>query len=142
MSGILFGGTPGRILSAWRDGRVRLVVSPDIVDETSRQGQPRICTCYARREGKDVRVAERLTDRYPGVDVQPILALIIQNTDVFPSSPLPEVICDDPDDDKFLACALAAGVGLVVSGDRKLRAASGYEGIQVVTLRQFVDRWL
>ena len=123
MSGILFGGTPGRILSAWRDGRVRVVMSPDIVDEY-------------------VRVAERLTDRYSGVDVQPILALIVQNTEVVPSSPLPDAICDDPDDDKFLACALAAGVELVVSSDKKLRAASGYEGIKVVTPRQFVDRWL
>jgi len=33
LSAILFGGTPGRILDAWRTGQVELVMSPDIVEE-------------------------------------------------------------------------------------------------------------
>ncbi|MBI2403438.1 MAG: PIN domain-containing protein [Gemmatimonadetes bacterium] len=28
MSGVFFGGVPGRILEAWRDGKLTLVVSP------------------------------------------------------------------------------------------------------------------
>lgn len=30
VSGVFFGGPPGRILEAWRDGRVQLVVSAEI----------------------------------------------------------------------------------------------------------------
>jgi len=55
---------------------------------------------------------------------------------------LPEQVCSDPDDDKFLACAVAAGMTIIVSGDRKLRAVSGWNGIDVLTPRQFVERYL
>jgi putative PIN family toxin of toxin-antitoxin system len=120
MSAILFGGTPARILQAWREATVGLVMSPEIIDEY-------------------VRVAERLSARYPGVDVQRILALIVQNGEVVQDSLLPVPVCEDPDDDKFLACAVAANVEVIVSGDKKLRAVSGYAGIRVVTPRQFVD---
>ena len=36
MSGIFFGGMPGRILGAWRLGQVTLVVSPAILEEYRR----------------------------------------------------------------------------------------------------------
>ena len=120
MSAILFGGTPARILQAWREARVVLVMSPEIIDEY-------------------VRVGERLSARYPGVDVQRALALIVQNAEVVRSSPLPMAVCEDPDDDKFLACAVASSVEVIVSGDKKLRAVTGYSEIRVVTPRQFVD---
>ena len=123
MSGIFFGGVPGRILAAWREGRFELAVSPDIADE------------YAR-------VGERLAQRFAGVDVQVILDLIVRNAEVVPSTALPEPVCDDPDDDKFLACALAARADLIVSGDKKLLAVSGYEAVAVTTPREFSDRWL
>ena len=123
MSGIFFGGVPGRILAAWREGRFELVVSPDIADEY-------------------VQVGGRLAQRFAGIDVQGILDLIVRNAEIVPSTALPEPVCDDPDDDKFLACALAARVDLIVSGDKKLLAVSGYEDVAVVTPREFSDQWL
>jgi predicted nucleic acid-binding protein len=56
--------------------------------------------------------------------------------------PVPVSACDDPDDLKFLACALAGGAALVVTGDRALLGASGFRGLQVVTPREFVRRHL
>lgn len=123
LSAILFGGTPGRILAAWRAGQLELVISPDIVEEY-------------------FEIGERLSKRYSDVDVQPILALIVQNAIIVPSNPLLEDVCDDPDDDKFLACALTASTEIVVSGDKHLRAVSGHEGISVLTPRQFADQFL
>ena len=84
MSAIFFGGTPGRILKVWRAGQIDVVMSPEIVDEY-------------------VRVGERLRQRYPSADIQPLIELIIQNAELVPSSPLPESVCEDPEDDKFLA---------------------------------------
>jgi hypothetical protein len=52
---------------------------------------------------------------------------------------LTEPVCDDPDDDKFLACAVTAHAEIIVSGDRVLLEASGYEGIQVMTTKDFVS---
>jgi predicted nucleic acid-binding protein len=53
--------------------------------------------------------------------------------------PLPEPVCSDPDDDKFLACAVAAGAAYVVSGDRGLQAASPYGKVTVIRPRALVD---
>ena len=38
VSGIFFGGVPGRVLAAWSVGAVDLVLSPDILEEYRRVG--------------------------------------------------------------------------------------------------------
>lgn len=58
------------------------------------------------------------------------------------SMPYYEAVCDDPDDDKFFACAIAGGADLIISGDKHLLKMSGYQGIKVVRPRQFVDEIL
>jgi len=55
---------------------------------------------------------------------------------------LPEQVCGDPDDDKFIACALAGGSGYIVSGDRALLAVKGHEGSHVIRPRPFCDTFL
>ena len=123
VSGVFFGGPPHAVLSAWRDGRVRLVLSPEILDEYQRVG------------------AELARD-YPGVELEPFLQLLAAEAEICAASPLQTPVCDDPDDDKFLACAVAAGATCIVSGDKHLRRVSGYQGIQVLTPRAFVDKHL
>jgi predicted nucleic acid-binding protein len=54
----------------------------------------------------------------------------------------PGFVCSDPDDDKFLACAMAGGVGVIVSGDKDLLEQSGWSGIRVLRPRQFTDEFL
>jgi predicted nucleic acid-binding protein len=44
VSGIFFGGPPYRILKAWRDGELRLVVSQEILNEHQRVGED-VYTC-------------------------------------------------------------------------------------------------
>ena len=62
------------------------------------------------------------------------------------SGPLPVKLaddaCEDRDDVKFLACALGAQAKYVITGDRALLRASGYQGIEVVTPRRFVAQHL
>ncbi len=55
---------------------------------------------------------------------------------------LEESVCEDPDDDKFFACTLASGSRVIISGDKHLLRVSGYEGIEVLKPREFVDRFL
>ena len=85
ISGIYFGGIPGKILEAWGARRFQLLVSTEILQEY-------------------LNVAERLADRYAGVEYESILGLIIQNAELVQPSDLPESVSRDPDDDKFLAC--------------------------------------
>jgi predicted nucleic acid-binding protein len=51
-------------------------------------------------------------------------------------------VSGDAADDKFLACALAAGVPIIVSGDKHLLAMAGWGGINVLKPRQFVEQHL
>lgn len=122
MSAIFFGGTPGRILELWREGKLKLAVSPDVVNEYE-------------------QVARRLAVRYPGVDPTVLLGLIVRNTEVVTDVPLPDQVCDDRADDKFLACATTSGADVIVTGDKQLLTVSGYEGVKVLTPREFVDKY-
>lgn len=80
-----------------------------------------------------------LSDRHEGADIESLLTLLAIHSELVDAPDLPEPVCEDPDDDKFLACALAAGVQVVVSGDRHLLRVSGWSGIEVLTPRQFVE---
>ncbi len=120
MSGVFFAGPPAQILEAWSEGKVQLVLSVEILQEYDRVGR-------------------ELTRKYPGVDPRTIIEIIATQALLYDVPPMPEQVCDDPDDDKFLACALASRCKLIVSGDRALLRATGYRGIQVVRPRKFVD---
>jgi predicted nucleic acid-binding protein len=62
-------------------------------------------------------VREILALDHPGVDLSPILDFVAQNTEAVSAPPLAKQVCEDPDNDKFLACALASGSKIVASGD-------------------------
>ncbi|HLA08203.1 MAG TPA: PIN domain-containing protein, partial [Anaerolineales bacterium] len=78
----------------------------------------------------------------PAIDLNPILNFVIEHAKVYKPAKLKEPVCEDPDDDKFLACVLASGSRVIISGDRHLLKVSGYEGIEVLKPRNFVDRYL
>jgi putative PIN family toxin of toxin-antitoxin system len=123
ISGVFFAGLPGRIVKAWRDGRFALVLSEEIIEEYQ-------------------RVGEALAGRQPSLSLAPILELIVARSRICIAPRLPEAVCDDPADDKFLACALAGGARVVVSGDKALLRTTGYGGVRVVTPRGFVTHYL
>ena len=123
VSGVFFRGPPNQIITAWRDGRIRLLISEEIFEEYR-------------------RVGEILSNGYPDVDLGPFLELLLSNAEFVIPEKLPSPVCEDPDDDKFFACALAAKSRMIVSGDKHLLRASGYEGIKVLRPRKFVDDYL
>ena len=125
MSGIFFGGVPGRVIDAWAQGLVELVLSPEILDEY-------------RRVGSD------LAGRYPerATALSPVLTLIAVNASIVNAGSLAEPVSADPADDMFLAAAVAANVNTLVSGDQHLLDVTDWRGIVVVTPRQFVDQYL
>ncbi len=57
----------------------------------------------------------------------------------FVTDPPPVSVCRDPDDDKFIACALAARAEFLVTEDQDLLALDGYEGLRIVTPAQFLE---
>lgn len=123
ISGIFFSGPPHRILQDWRNGRVQLVLTPEIFEEYR-------------------RVAEVLHEKFPAVDLTRLLELLLIQAEVCQAEPLEEPVSADPDDDKFIACALASGSKLIVSGDKHLLDVDGYRGVEILKPRLFVDRYL
>jgi len=96
VSGVFFSGPPYRILEAWRGGKLQLVASQEILEEYQ-------------------RVGETLAEQFAGVNLQPIIDLVTTNAEIFPNQVLPESLCEDPDDDKFIACALAGRCRVIIS---------------------------
>jgi putative PIN family toxin of toxin-antitoxin system len=49
------------------------------------------------------------------------------------------VIADDPDDNKIIECAVAAGADVIVSGDKHLLRLGQYRGIRIMKVRQLLE---
>ncbi|MEO6445315.1 MAG: putative toxin-antitoxin system toxin component, PIN family [Gemmatimonadaceae bacterium] len=125
VSGLIFGGTPARILSAWSKSAFTLILSPTILDEYRRVG-------WELAKGREPLM--RALDA--------LLATLAVNATLVNAPPLSPSVCEDPDDDKFLAAALAGAAARIVSGDKHLLRLSGWRGIEILTPRQFADRHL
>lgn len=123
MPGVFFSGPPYQILEAWRDGEITIVTSSEILEEYRRAG-------------------EHLSKSHPGINIESILALLTVQAEIVSAPNLREQVCENIDDDKFLACALAAKCEIIVSGDKLLRKVSGYRGIRVLAPRQFLEEIL
>ncbi|MBN1997896.1 putative toxin-antitoxin system toxin component, PIN family [candidate division KSB1 bacterium] len=123
MSGIFFSGIPNTILKAWKEKRIQFVISAEILDEY-------------------IRVAEILSIKYEGIDISEVLNLIAMYSEIIQPAALPNQICEDKDDDKFLACAISGQVDIIVSGDKHLLDVSGFKGIRIMKPRAFYTEFL
>ena len=124
ISAVFFGGIPGRILAAWSERRIQRVLSASVLAEY-------------REVGAEIEA------RYGGQDFEAFVTLLAVNSELIDAPEhLEPQVCSDPDDDKFLACAIAGAAQVIISGDAALRATSGWRGIEVLTPRHFVDRHL
>ena len=70
-------------------------------------------------------------------EIQDFLNSLYTVAGVVENPPSLRVIKDDPDDDAILACAVAAQVDYLVSGDVHLKRLKGYKGIRIVSPSDF-----
>lgn len=125
LSGLLWGGTPGRLIDAAEAGHVGLAASAALLAEL--QG-------VLSRE----KFARQLAKRGLSVgDIFDGYASLI--TLVEPATIAPTVL-RDPADDQVLAAALAARADLIVSGDMHLLTLRSFQGIEIVTASAAIER--
>ncbi|MDD5306873.1 MAG: putative toxin-antitoxin system toxin component, PIN family [Deltaproteobacteria bacterium] len=120
ISGIL-GGSVAAVIDGWKEGRFEVVVNDEIVREYAVVlGRPRF--------GLTADIVET------------VLGFVLRRAEFVTVTEPVRAIEADPDDDKFLAVATAARVDLIVSGDHHLLELGSWEGIPVVTPRDFLNR--
>ncbi len=123
ISGIFFSGPPSQILRAWKNKRLQIILSQDILIEYQ-------------------RVAESLTLQYPSIDILPIIELVTVHGQFVDTKNVDITVCEDPDDNKFIECAIASDTKIIVSGDKHLLKIKGFKGIKVHNPRAFVEIYL
>jgi putative PIN family toxin of toxin-antitoxin system len=119
ISALLFGGLPGEFLRLALLRKFALVTSKALLDELDEKLRGKFA--ISDRDARSIRA--KLQDSATVVD---------------PDFEL-DAIPDDPDDNRVLECALAGKADLIVSGDRHLLRIGNYEGIAIVSVRQFFD---
>jgi putative PIN family toxin of toxin-antitoxin system len=119
ISALLFGGLPGEFLRLALLREFTLVASSTLLDEL---------------DGK-LRGKFAISDR----DALAIRAKIEAGATVVNPNIELHAVPDDPDDNRVLECALAGKANCIVSGDRHLLRIGNCEGIEIVSVRQFLE---
>jgi uncharacterized protein len=119
VSAVMFGGLPGAFLDLAIVGAFTLVVSAVLLDELDEK--LRVKFEVAPNDATMIRA------KLQGIAeiVTPDVVLV--------------VIEEDPDDDRVLECAVTGRADCIVSGDRHLLKLGDYDGIAIMTVRQFLD---
>ncbi len=122
ISAFLFGGHPRSILERMVSGRISGAVSTAILDEV-----------------RDVLQRPKF-----GLSDETIMALMAELQDlceiVTPAEHV-RAVKDDPDDNRILECALAAGASVIISGDSHLLALGQWRNIPIRSPADFVHEW-
>ena len=123
ISGIFFSGPPSKILQAWRDSKIQLLFSEEILV-------------------KYQRVADELSSKFPAVNIDRVIELLTIQGEIVETQGISVSVCVDPDDNKFIECAIAGNSKVIVSGDKHLLNVTGYKNIAVLKPREFADNYL
>ncbi len=115
-----FGGNPRKIIDLWKTGELILCLSAPIVDEyTAVLGRLGL-------EGED--------------ELGELLDLLARGRHLLFAAKTPRlsIVAADPDDDKFIECAVALKAEVIITGDRALKAVGNYMGIRILSPREFL----
>ena len=125
ISGPIWRGAPHQVMLALSDDKFTAYTSYSMVSELTRK---LLGTKLGRELIKRDISAQQLVMSYTAL------------CEIVSPAPLAQPICRDPDDDAVLACAKAANADLIISGDQDLLVLQAFEGIQIVTVAQALER--
>ncbi|HBB86830.1 MAG TPA: putative toxin-antitoxin system toxin component, PIN family [Blastocatellia bacterium] len=83
---------------------------------------------------------EKLTEKfgYPEDLADEAVALLRSRMRVVTPAELERKVCRDPDDDNVLALAVSGECDCIITGDQDLLVIKAYEGIDILTPRDFI----
>src|SRR4030042_2778749 len=118
-----FGGNPRKIVDLWKEGKIILCLSKDILDEY-------------------IDVLHRVGLKGEE-EMEELLSLFAKGFNILFTTKTPKIraVRDDPDDDKFIECAVGLKAEVIITGDKALKAMNEYMGIKILTPQQFLKTY-
>lgn len=120
-SAIFFGGRPRQLLEMLLNKELESFVTQEIIEEYK-------------------ETVDYLKNKYSSKPLQIPLTHIISACQLIESNTVVKV-CRDPDDDKFISCAIDAKCVYIVSGDKDLLTVKEYKDTEIITVAEFFERW-
>ncbi len=118
-----FGGNPRRIIDLWKNEKITLCLSNAILDEY-------------------IDVLRRIGLKEED-ELEELLSLFSRGFNILFTTKTPKIkiVKNDPDDDKFIECAVALKAHSVITGDREVLTLKEYMGIRILTPQQFLEKY-
>ncbi len=121
-----FGGKPKKVIDLWKRGQITICLSRHIIEEY-------------------VEVLMRLGLQNEQ-QIEALLDVFARNYHSVYTAQTPElgtIVKNDPDDDKFLECAIALQAEYIVSGDKALLEVEKYMNVSILSPADFLqETWL
>ena len=121
ISGIFWEGNfCAQIIDLWREGKVTLVSSVEIVEELVKT-----------LRGFKIQMDEE--------NVKEWEQIILENAILVEPSEKLDIVKEDPDDNKFLEAAIVGNAEFIVTQDKHLLKLKGFQRIKIVTPKEFLE---
>ncbi len=117
-----FGGKPKQIIDLWKSDKIIICFSQSILDE------------YVRVLTRIGLVNEQELNELLGLFKKGFNSIYSANPDQI------KIVKNDPDDNKFIECAVAANSKFIISGDNDLLNIKSYFDIQIVNPSAFLKK--
>ena len=115
-----FGGNPKKVVDLWKTGKVKICVTNEIIEE--------YIEVLDRIGLKDQEKKNELLTLFR----RAYFLIFCSKTKKL------HIVKSDPDDDKFIECAIALNSDYIVSGDNDLLEIKNYMGIRIVNPKEFL----
>jgi hypothetical protein len=115
-----FGGNPREIIDLWKEWQLTLCISGDILEE--------YIDVLSRLGMKDEE------------ELRELLSLFSQGINILFTAQTPKVniVHEDPEDNKFIECAIALNAKTIITGDNHLLSLKKFQGIEILTPKEFL----
>ena len=116
-----FGGNPKKIIDLWKNEEITLCLSHAVLDEY-------------------IDVLGRIGMKDEG-ELAELLSLFSEGFNILFTTKTPKIkiVKNDPDDDKFIECAVALKADAVITGDGEVLAIQEYMGIRILPPQEFLE---
>ena len=114
-------GIPAQVVALARQGRVRSVISPVLLEEF--------------REVLERKIG------FQRDFIEAVVETVVEHSEIVSPRRALHVVRSDPDDDRVLECAVEGKADAVVTGDRHLLGLRAFRSISILSPRDFLSRF-